>query len=106
MLTKILTLLVLSAAPQVATAAAPVVSAPVEQKFVTIRYPADYFDPKALKKLPENIKWKFELDKVTMQSAIPTTELRIMDASPDVDRDEVMAFLEWYATHVYEENDR
>jgi len=105
LLVKILTLLALSGAPQGAPAEIPVACAPVEHKTVTVRYPAGFFDEKALKKLPENLKWKFELDDVTLQSAVPDTELRIVEASPGVDQDEVMAFLRWYAEHVYSENE-
>lgn len=104
--TKILTILLLAGPPEAPVPTpSPVACAPVEQKSVKIRYPAGLFDPAALKKLPENLKWKFKLDKVELVQVPVDGDLEVVDASSGVDRGEVLVFLQWYAEHVYSENE-
>lgn len=94
LLTKILTLLILSAQPQIGAVQAPVVSDVMENPSVTIRHSANLLSPGMKADLKEMVEASFPVEVKFQADASTTDELDVSSESAAVDMDEVTAFVE------------
>lgn len=96
LLTKILTLLILSAQPQIGAVQAPVVSDVMENPSVTIRHSANLFNAEMKTDLKGMVEASFPVVVRFQLDAGTTDVLDVTSESAAVDLDEVTVFVEDY----------